>query len=61
MARHLTSVVDDEGVRAAHEDAAGVLVHSPLAVSNKRHVLDHHKVVRVLTLLTDTKWHKWYL
>mmetsp|Transcript_133898 Transcript_133898/g.232371 ORF Transcript_133898/g.232371 Transcript_133898/m.232371 type:complete len:331 (+) Transcript_133898:1401-2393(+) len=51
--RVLTRVVDDECVCAAHEDAAGVLVHSPLAVPDKRHVLNHHKVVWVLTLLVQ--------
>ena len=38
----LTSVVQDDGVVAAHEDFGRVFIHGTLAVTNVWHVLDHH-------------------
>eukprot|EP00906_Rhabdomonas_costata_P037844 RCo053395 len=44
----LARVVEDKRVAATHEDLRGVLIHGALAVANRRNVLDHHAVVRML-------------
>lgn len=41
-------VVHDDGVAAAHEDLAGVLIHGTLAICHVGYILDHHHVVGVL-------------
>ena len=47
----LADVGDGDGLVAAEEDLAVVLVHGALVVADGGHVLDHDAVVRVLLLL----------
>ena len=47
----LASVMHHDGVAAAHEDLAGVLVHGALAVGHVGYILDHHHMVWVLARL----------
>lgn len=47
-APYLAGVVHDDGVAAAQENLAGVLVHGALGVGDVGHVLDDHHVVGVL-------------
>lgn len=51
--RVLASVVHDDGVLAAQEDLANVFVHSSLAVTDVRNVLDDDAVVGVVTRLVQ--------
>jgi len=49
----LTSVVDSDGVDTTHEDFGSVLIHSTLAITNIRDVLDDDAVVGLLTRLVE--------
>jgi len=49
----LASVVDSDGVHATHEDLRGVLIHSALAVTDIRDVLDDDAVVGLLARLVE--------
>jgi len=51
--RIFASVVDGNGVDTAHEDLRSVLIHSTLAVTDVRDVLDDNAVVRLLTRLVE--------
>jgi len=51
--RILAGVVDGDGVDATHEDLRGVLIHSTLAVTHIRHVLDDDAVIGLLTGLVE--------
>jgi len=51
--RILASVMNSDGVHTTHEDLRGVLIHSTLAITDIRHVLDDDAVIGLLTRLVE--------